>query len=113
MNHGAIKMSMELFQNGYLISAFPLGSVADEPDYVGFYGAYLFQFITMLDNSIYVCASASIYVGMFYYINGMTEHIKLSLKSVNGIQPEEVRTHTYTLWQACVHEMKFHTKIIW
>lgn len=89
-----------------------IGSVPDGPDYVAFYGAYLFQLITMLGNLMCVCAPASIYVGMFFYINGMTEDIKANLKCANEIRPEEVTTQTDTFWQAYVHAMKFHTKII-
>lgn len=86
--------------------------MSDEPDYVGFYTAYLVQFIAMLGNSVSICASVSIFFGMFFYINGMTEDLKVAIVRIAGVGPEKSAHQTDTLWQAYVGQITFHSEVI-
>lgn len=61
--------------------------MSDEADYVGFYTAFQVQFIAMLGNAI--GTSVSVYVGMFFYSNGMTEDIKANVAGFGEIESEK------------------------
>lgn len=87
-------------------------SALDRPDFASFYTDWFIQLIALSGNSISVCASASAYIGMYLYIDGMFQDITMAVRSIHGPQSEPSLKEESATWPAYVEEIKFHMEII-
>lgn len=97
-----------------------ISSLIGRMSYVGFFFDWTIEVIGGTADFLTMILSASICVGIAYYINGMVEDMKMRFRSIDGDltseprqsrQPHQPRV-TVQIWPLYVQEIDFHNEII-
>lgn len=79
--------------------------------YKGFYVDWFIEFACFASDPILFTSSASIYVGLFLYINAMVKDVKMRLSLIN-LNDSADEGHPANIWSNYVPEIDLHVEII-
>lgn len=85
-------------------------SLMGRDTYTGFYCNWIFVLFSLTGASLIVLSSATIYIGMFLYIDGLVRDLKMRLLAV----ADDFSIGSLNLernWLIYVHEIKFHIQV--
>lgn len=97
------------------LSLFIISSLIGRDNYLGFYIDWM---IETAGGSVFIgtiVLSASIYIGIFLYVNGMTMDMKMRIMSIDGNSTLLDPGHPLTQadkWRIYMEEIQFHIEII-
>lgn len=92
-----------------------LSSLIGRANYMGFYIDWLIEVISSASGYAIVIMTASIYIGIFLYINGMVCDMKMRMKDLESDFTTKMPRHTTNHIRICsiyVEEIEFHLNII-
>lgn len=99
-------------------------SIIGRCSYIGFFIDWLFGLLSLSSSFLIVILSASITIGIYLYINGMVDDIKVKMKLIDDIcpiRPTQLphlgegyaqRSVQQNIWAIYVEEIRFHLEII-
>lgn len=114
-NRFKIIFSLKIATKSILPCKFPHSSLIGRDNYIGF---YIDWFIETTGGSVFIAViilSASIYIGIFLYVNGMTTDMKMRLISIeigSTLRPRCRPLSQSEKWWIYVQEIQFHGEII-
>lgn len=79
--------------------------------YIGFFIDCSFQFIATAACYLIIIAGASVYVGIFHYINAMVKDMKMQMLSIE-YDSSIVSSQQDQTWLVYVQEVMFHVEVI-
>lgn len=82
-----------------------------------YFGFFIDWFVELIGNATayaMIIATASIFIGLSLYINGMMEDMKMRLMSIDSDSTEKPskRLNPVQMWSIYVEEIQFHIEII-
>lgn len=86
----------------------------DRTTYIGFSIQWLFNLLATLADCVVIISTASIYIGMFLYINGMKRDLEARLISLDNDRDDldQAMPPTNKIWPIYIQEIDFHNEII-
>lgn len=85
-------------------------SLVARANYIGFFVDWIIELIGNCVAYAMIIATASIFIGLHLYINGMMQdmRIRLTMRAIDGDSTEEPTQ----MWPTYVEEIQFHIEII-
>lgn len=86
--------------------------------YLGFYIDWLIEMVTVSVGFLAVCVSASIHIGMFFYIHAMVGDMSTRLMAIDALELQQSahqngkRFDSPRIWLIYVQEINFHLDIV-
>lgn len=87
-------------------------SLLGRSSYLGFYVDLAFEWIVVASDITILVTNITIYSGIFAYIHGMVDDIKMRLSSTNPDVGEASRARPLEYWFIYVQELSLHNEII-
>lgn len=111
-----LKSKKNRLQNLYIIAPVDnFSSFIEHTSYIGFYTDCLIELLSIAASFVIFNTSASIYIGLSLYINGMKMDIQRRVMSIDHVHnspngPNGPQTTKY--WSIYMREIEFHLNII-